>query len=72
MTQETLQLIVDEEKMTKYFSIKTDSTIDVSRDDTFSLRIRFGNQDGIIREHFLFFKELPRASAVSFVDFLKI
>ncbi|KAL4121241.1 hypothetical protein QTP88_013793 [Uroleucon formosanum] len=37
MAQETLQLILKEVKIAKYFSIIIDSTIDISRDDQFSL-----------------------------------
>ncbi|KAL4103938.1 hypothetical protein QTP88_019255 [Uroleucon formosanum] len=71
MAQETLQLILKEVKIAKYFSIIIDSTIDVSRDDQFSLSIRFVDQGGIIREHFLCFEELPGASADNFFDVLK-
>ncbi|XP_025202803.1 zinc finger MYM-type protein 1-like [Melanaphis sacchari] len=71
MAQETLQLILKEVKIAKYFSIIIDSTIDISRDDQFSLSIRFVDQGGIIREHFLCFEELPGASADNFFDVLK-
>lgn len=71
MAQETLQLILKEVKIAKYFSIIIDSTINISRDDQFSLSIRFVDQCGIIREHFLCFEELPGASADNFFDVLK-
>lgn len=57
--------------MAKYFTVIVDSTIDVSRTDQFSLSLRFVDQEGLVREHFICFEELPDASADNYFEVLK-
>lgn len=70
MAHETVQLILNEIKLAKYFSIIVDSTIDINKNDQFSLSLRFVDQAGIIREHFICFEELPGASANDYFNIL--
>lgn len=70
MAHETVQLILYEIKLAKYFTIIVDSTIDINKNDQFSLSLRFVDQEGMIREHFICFEELPGASANNYFNIL--
>ncbi|KAL4112674.1 hypothetical protein QTP88_016421 [Uroleucon formosanum] len=56
MADETLHKILNEVKQAKYFTIIVDSTIDIGRIDQFSFSLRFVDQQGDIKEHFLCFE----------------
>lgn len=71
MAHETVQLILYEIKLAKYFTIIVDSTIDINKNDQFSLSLRFVDDKGMIREHFICFEELPGASADDYFNILK-
>lgn len=71
MAHETSQIILNEVKLAKYFTIIVDSTIDVGRIDQFSFSLRFVDQEGNIKEHFLCFEELPSASADDYLIIIK-
>ncbi|KAL4141516.1 hypothetical protein QTP88_004145 [Uroleucon formosanum] len=70
MAHETVQLILNEIKLAKYFTIIIDSTIDINKNDQFSLSLRFVDKEGKIREHFICFEELPGASASNYFNIL--
>ncbi|XP_022166089.1 zinc finger MYM-type protein 1-like, partial [Myzus persicae] len=70
MAHETVQLILYEIKLAKYFTIIIDSTIDINKNDQFSLSLRFVDQEGKIREHFICFEELLGASANNYFNIL--
>lgn len=63
MAHETVQLLLNEIKLAKYFTIIIDLTIDINMNDQLSLSLRFVDNVGKIREHFICFEELPGASA---------
>jgi len=71
MADETLHTILIEVKQAKYFTIIVDSTIDIGRIDQFSFSLRFVDQQGDIREHFLCFEELPNATANDYFVIIK-
>ncbi|KAL4090727.1 hypothetical protein QTP88_025508 [Uroleucon formosanum] len=70
MAHETVELILNEIKLAKYFTIIIDSTIDINKNDQFSLSLRFVDKEGKIREHFICFEELPGASASNYFNIL--
>lgn len=71
MADETLHTILNEVKQAKYFTIIVDSTIDIGRIDQFSFSLRFVDQQGDIKEHFLCFEELPNATANDYFVIIK-
>lgn len=71
MADETLHTILNEVKQAKYFTIIVDSTVDIGRIDQFSFSLRFVDQQGDIKEHFLCFEELPNATANDYFVIIK-
>lgn len=71
MADETLHTILNEVKQAKYFTIIVDSTIDIGRIDQFSFSLRFVDQQGDIKEHFLCFEELHNATANDYFVIIK-
>ncbi|VVC44090.1 Domain of unknown function DUF4371 [Cinara cedri] len=71
MADKTLHTILNEVKQVKYFTIIVDSTIDIGRTDQFSFSLRFVDQPGDIKEHFLCFEELHNTTANDYFDIIK-